>query len=231
MGCRVTSIMQDAFDGTDVFSVSAPYGPEHYGFVPDENLEGHWFVSENGDGGLVVFGSMKPYRNAKESEPLEWLVIEDAEDSLLLITRYVLPDSGGRYLLCSKAPSWETSELREWLNTDFLDSAFTAEEKERMLPVLLPVFNYPDEAVFFDEIFSYRKTDLVTLLDETEVDKYFPKVKTRIAYSSANSKSTWWLRGPIKGSEVKAVFFSGEYRDEPCFNEEAVRPVIRIRKQ
>ena len=61
------------------------------------------------------------------SEPIVWQVLEVSDESAMMITRYGLDIKGyhEKYL----DVTWETCSLRNWLNTDFYESAFNEEEK------------------------------------------------------------------------------------------------------
>lgn len=61
------------------------------------------------------------------AEPIEWIVIADSGDRLLLLSDKVLDQKtfNDNY----NAVSWETSPLRKWLNEDFYNAAFNDEEK------------------------------------------------------------------------------------------------------
>ncbi len=60
-------------------------------------------------------------------EPIDWIVIADADDRLLLLSEKVLDQRvfNDNY----NATSWETSSVRKWLNEDFFNAAFNDEEK------------------------------------------------------------------------------------------------------
>ena len=63
---------------------------------------------------------------------IEWIVLDKEKDgTLLLMSKYILeclPYNAER-----KDVTWETSTLRQWLNSDFIKMAFTHEEQERLI--------------------------------------------------------------------------------------------------
>ena len=61
------------------------------------------------------------------AEPIEWIVIADSEDRLLLLSDKVLEQK--TFNDSYDATSWETSSIRKWLNEDFYNAAFNDEEK------------------------------------------------------------------------------------------------------
>lgn len=70
------------------------------------------------------------------SEAIEWIVLETDGDKALILSKKILdckPFNKG-FAECT----WETSSLREWLNSDFLNSAFTESEQARILESFVP---------------------------------------------------------------------------------------------
>ncbi len=79
----------------------------------------------------VVFGSYEQDNDdSNGKEPIEWMVLDENENGKLLISRYVLDRV--EYNTEYTDVTWETCSLREWLNEDFLNSAFTAEEQAKI---------------------------------------------------------------------------------------------------
>jgi hypothetical protein len=82
------------------------------------------------EGDTVIFGHYEQDADPDNgSEPLQWLVLEANDDSLLLITQYEIayrPYSDMRDQLVS----WADSDLRAWLNDAFLTCAFSEEERK-----------------------------------------------------------------------------------------------------
>lgn len=85
-------------------------------------------------GSYVIFGAYEQDGDLSNGpEPIEWLVVDDDEDCIVLISRYVLDSQP--YNTTRTKVTWETCTLRTWLNDEFLNSAFTAEE-QAMIPVI-----------------------------------------------------------------------------------------------
>lgn len=76
--------------------------------------------------------------------PIEWRVLERTDGYCLLLTRFAIENMPYHHQL--KPVSWETSSLREWLNGEFLDFAFTETEKALIQAVSIP----KDEEAPFD---------------------------------------------------------------------------------
>ena len=66
-------------------------------------------------------------------EPIAWRVLNDAEGKVLLMTEKAIDSQP--YNTDCEAVTWETSSVREWLNGDFFDIAFTADQQEDICDV------------------------------------------------------------------------------------------------
>ena len=76
-------------------------------------------------GDIIKFGSYPQDANGVKF-PIEWLVLDVKENEALLISRYGLdykPYGNDPYSFW-----WERSELRRWLNDNFIKSAFSNED-------------------------------------------------------------------------------------------------------
>lgn len=79
----------------------------------------------------VEFGR---YISEEDGSPrkIEWLVLDKEDDgTLLLMSKYVLECMP--YHEAMKDITWEASNLRKWLNNDFIISSFTHEEQARLI--------------------------------------------------------------------------------------------------
>ena len=139
---------------------------------------------------------------ANGPEPIVWQVLEREGSQVLAITADGLDSRS--FHNKNSAVSWETSELRTWLNSTFADTAFTREEKERLQ-------KYPEAA-----------NDKVFLLSLEEARTWFPTddqrqcrptayALSRAAHTNWKSGQGWWLlRSSGKnGKHVAAVYSSG----------------------
>ena len=178
--------------------------------------------AEKGD--IVEFGAYEQddLMNSGK-EPIEWIVLEKNEDTILLLSKYaldVLPfhkDPKGAY--------WESSSLRKWLNGYFLNNAFSDAEKEMIAETELTnaanIF-YPSEAIrknTRDKVFLLTLEDMADAsygfateggqkADKTDIKAYNAKEINRICAATPYAKAlglrtsgeeaacTWWLRTP-----------------------------------
>ena len=65
-------------------------------------------------------------------EPIDWIVLECHGNRALLVSKYAL-ETMPYYTASRTAVTWETSELRVWLNGSFWETAFTPEEQAMIL--------------------------------------------------------------------------------------------------
>lgn len=124
-------------------------------------------------------------QNGPVPTPVKWLVLKKNADRSLVVACSVL-DSHRFDLDTNK---WEDSELRRWLNGEFADAAFTADERARVL--------------------TDDSGDSVFLLSARQADAYFRNADERKGeatayavergvnrYNWAEGKTWWWLRTP-----------------------------------
>ena len=86
-------------------------------------------------GATVKFGSYGVVCKYEEfgiyyDNAIEWIVLENNGDTATLISKYVLDAVPYNDQDCDV--TWETCSLRQWLNNDFLNAAFTPEEQEKI---------------------------------------------------------------------------------------------------
>lgn len=160
------------------------------------------YAHEEEELGSVVFGTwpqedggaaelqgdsvaVEPHDSGNKAEPLVWRVLKKQGAKVLLITENII-DSRRFH---EKVNIWETSEIREWLASEFHETAFSKEEQERVV--------------------ENENGDTVFLLSAQEAEFYFKNDDDRKAqgtdyaikkgvnhYDWADGYSWWWLRTP-----------------------------------
>ena len=147
---------------------------------------------------LVTFGEFE--QNGDESdgpEALQWRILyQEGNTALVLCENVILirPFGGG-------LQNWERSNLRAWLNGEFLASAFNAIEKKKI--VLVSQANLGNE--FWVASDDQSTSDLVFLLSQKEIEKFLPDPETRLGsptryarnlanYPDSERFVSWWLR-------------------------------------
>ena len=89
------------------------------------------FVNVN-RGAELTFGEYEQDGNLDNgSEPIEWVVVDKHENMALIVSKYVLDCQP--YNTTDEEVTWENSSLRKWLNNDFLNTAFSEEDKKCIL--------------------------------------------------------------------------------------------------
>ena len=149
-------------------------------------------------GDIIEFGNYPLDSNGSKS-PIEWLVLDVKGNEALLISRYGLD--------CKQYHNgwkWEDCDLRKWLNSDFLKSAFSNEESERILVSKLKNDYNPTKWWMLDE--GNDTEDRIFCLSIAEALQYFSSDKERqcrpTAYARKQGASVrddccfWWLRSP-----------------------------------
>ena len=116
----------------------------------------------------VTFGSYEQdgdIDNGKEK--IEWLVLDKNDGGYLLLSKFVLDyHAFHNNKLEGVSMSWNNSDIRLWANTDFIDTAFSEDEKEKILMSSI------DNTI--NDYYNLRTTeDKVFLLSIDEVAKYF----------------------------------------------------------
>lgn len=85
-------------------------------------------------GDIVTFGTYEQDNNRRDgAEDIQWIVIDQEDDRIMLISKDCLDSKPYHDTL--EAINWEFCSLRQWLNEDFLETAFTKEERIRIVEV------------------------------------------------------------------------------------------------
>lgn len=102
--------------------------------------------------------------DALYEEPIEWLILEKQEDKVLLMSKYILD-----CVLCNKniATEYKESNLREWLNGHFLDTAFSKDELKR---IIVHKTKYYDN-IYKDKIFCLTTYDTAYYFNYSKIDE------------------------------------------------------------
>lgn len=141
-----------------------------------------------------------------QSEDIEWIVLEKSDKGTLLFSKYAIDYAS--FECTDVMKSWQTVKLRPWLNEEFFEAAFSAEEQSKILWNETPVYDtsqYYDGEV--DELIREPELDRVFLLNRDELIQYYQKTLPNCyceptAYAaSKGAPSTdcqWWLRGPCE---------------------------------
>ena len=149
-------------------------------------------------GDNVTFGTYEQDNNRKDgAEDIQWIVLDKQDGRLMLISRYCLDSKPYNDTL--EATNWEYCSLRQWLNEDFYNAAFTEEEQER---IFVETNENPEHDPY--KTSSGRTTvDRVSVLSQEEANSRFTTVTERMsaptayakahgAYLNPKTKTAWW---------------------------------------
>lgn len=149
-------------------------------------------------GDTVFFGEYeqdKDISNGKED--IAWLVLAKENNKIFVISEKAL-DCQPYNIEPNVNVTWETCTLRKWLNTDFINSTFSSDEKAKIPTVTVSADKNPK----YGTDPGNATQDQVFLLSITEANKYFDydNIRTcRLTDYAAAKTSTgwyWWLRSP-----------------------------------
>ena len=166
-------------------------------------------------------------------EDIEWVVIDKNDKNIFVISRFCIDCK--QFNNDTENTTWVTCSLRRWLNEDFLNSAFSAEEKMRILPVKINTYD--------DSRKNISTIDSIFLLNIDEASKYLSSNGERQAKSTKyavqqgawvsekNGYSWWLLRSPgIVANSVSHVLSDGDFNFTGTDNSDygAVRPAMLL---
>ena len=176
------------------------------------------------EGDIFAFGRYPQTEAGDDQTPIEWIVLEVRDGKALLLSRYGL--DAKPYNKEMKGITWENSTIRNWLNGEFMDRAFT--EGERSGIVSTDVDNSGEQGYSEWSAEGGNNTeDMVFLLSYAEANRYFgvtredmSNIRSRVsptAYASVQGAKTfgykttedlaagwWWLRSPALNQYIAA---------------------------
>ncbi|MDO4454719.1 MAG: DUF6273 domain-containing protein [Eubacteriales bacterium] len=190
-------------------------------------------------GDYIYFGAYKQSNNtSNDKENIEWLVLDIKDGKALVISKYALDCKP--YNTSEADVTWETCSLRKWLNDDFINIAFSAEEKAMIPTVTVPNDKNPE----YSTNPGNDTRDKVFLLSVAETNKYFSSDSTKqceptkyavaqgVHVDNSIGNACWWLRS-IGGYQSGAVCIEnyGDVTERGVSVDEAdnaVRPALWI---
>ncbi len=202
-------------------------------------IKDHPEVAQIGD--IIYFGNYEQdNKTSNGKEEIEWRVLDkDADGNMLVVSRYALDC---RYYHNSPVKvTWETSDIRQWLNNDFLSTAFTSAQKKNIKTVTLENKDNTD----YNTDGGNDTKDKVFLLSIDEARAYLPSTVERICvatkYAEAQGSQLenltrscrWWLRSPgstlFTASFVKVDGFILQLGVPASVEKRSVRPAMWVK--
>lgn len=153
-----------------------------------------------------------------ENKPLKWIVLKEENFGCLVI----IEDRIGKYKFDeSNKNSWGSSSLRKFLNKDFFDSAFTDEEKKKIV-------NSRTDNVK-DNVFILTQDEVVELLPKVGPDPYEDSHHGKNVYFGYD-EYRFWTRS-ITESCMRIGYAKGNWSISSPNNTYSVRPAMYIKEK
>ncbi len=154
-------------------------------------------------GEYITFGKYEQDNNTSNGkEKIEWLVLERKNNRILVISKYALDYQPYNTQLVNM--TWEQCTLRQWLNYEFINKAFSSSEKDMIKTVELEADWNPEYAANPGN----NTKDKIFILSMTEVKEYFSTDDDReckptdfikndgLSLNEEKGTCFWWLRTP-----------------------------------
>ena len=192
----------------------------------------------------VKFGTY--YINSGK-EPIEWIVLENFGDIITLVSKNVL-DCYNFYENENRNCSWEKSDIRVWLNGEFLEKAFSKIEQGFIQNQKIDSLCHNSNiCTTLDKVYLLSQLDIKK--GKTLFGNKLKKCKpTKYALSKSiiggRKKCFWWLRDIYSSGYYSHDFvYCGGLQKSVCLNDSSdndylskadvkrvgVRPVITIK--
>ena len=154
-------------------------------------------------GGIIKLGSYEQDGNLTNGkEEIEWVVLDQQGNKMLVMTRDCIEQK--KFNETYVATTWETSDLRSWLNSEFIQTAFSDEQQSYILTTSVKAEKNPvhhthggydtEDKVFVLSISEFEK---YCTYDEARLGKVNPYVLEKGAYENLTlNTGHWWLRTP-----------------------------------
>lgn len=155
-------------------------------------------------GDIVSFGEYFQDSLTK-TDPIDWIILDVKDDSMLVISKKCLDCK--QFNGVSFSNYWDTSTIRQWLQSEFVNIAFSQEMQAKIIPTNTDI----------------NTVDTVFLLSTEEAERYFINSKAREAVPTlyavdhgagrdsdlTGGSGWWWLRSPGTKSGCVADIRSG----------------------
>lgn len=204
----------------------------------------------------------RKYRVFEFSE-IPWVILYHSGNKMIIQSEYILDyqmfderdfiDMSEREVLKTRTGiSWETSRIREWLNRDFLHTAFTESEQKRIMirEVITPISSFTDE-VTYDRVFLPSVDEVNSGFENKQVrggnglkvnDKSGPNMISQYAAAQKIDESMpmgYGLRTRGSMNASRGTFSYGESCDGQCIQNSTlknwrvdqpmgIRPIIQV---
>ena len=147
----------------------------------------------------VTLGTYPQNKTNDNKKPIEWLVLKRDGTKALLLAAHALDCQ--QYNNAYVNAPWQESAIRGWLNGMFLLTAFTTEERTRMLKRSHMGIGTVGSTVF---LLSTAEAEQLLPTDEERQCEATGYAKGRGASANTSGTCWWWLRSPGSSSRYPA---------------------------
>jgi len=171
-------------------------------------------------GDVVKLGTYEQDNDLNNKEEIEWVVVDKNDDKLLLLSKNSLD-----FVRFSGANrEWSDSSIKNWLNDDFYNNAFSDDEKELISETLIENTHEYKFGYEYDMIF-------ILSLDEskTYISNYAPPTAYAESKNHFYSDDYIWTRS--SGDEYSEIIGYKDRNNNRVFNSQQflyVRPAMWI---
>ena len=182
------SIEKDAMDCKEDYYT---LGINNIAYINDDENKKHAYIN---------WEEHKDDTYSFKSTPIEWRILEEEEDRLLVLSEYNIECK--QFHDKEEPVIWENSSLRKWLNTTFLENAFDIRERECILESEIinewnPVCFVQGGDITKDRIFLLSFRDVMNV--KFGFESYITSSQTREAKNTDWTKVMGALTNPEKG--------------------------------
>ena len=200
--------------------------------IQNNNIESEKTVKKQYKVGDTISFGRYPQDEDGGVKPIEWTVMKTEKNKMLLFSKYVL--DAKQYNEKSEEVTWETSDIRRWLNSDFYTTAFNDIEQSK---ILVRTENDPT----YGTAGGNDTEDKVFLLSIEEAESFFINDKERTALATKYAEKAgvlmdderyawWWLRSSGSSSYaapgVSNIGWVDRYGNFVFNNYDGVRPAL-----
>lgn len=200
-------------------------------------------------GNVVHFGRYEQDNDPEtQDEAIEWIVLDKRDDGALMLMSYFCLDAGAYSAYEGQEVTWETSVARAFLNNEFYNNAFSAEEKARILTTHVHTIdneefgttggNDTDDKVYLLSLDEVRRFYGIDSMEENFFSNLFARA-TEYTMSKGvwleiegSDKCWWWLRSSggslTRAGEVGSLGYLSYNGSEAFQTERAYRPIIWV---
>jgi len=180
-------------------------------------------------GDIIEFGFYEQdndLNNGKEA--IKWVILDIDGNNILICSLYLLDNQAYNGSLIASPAKWEYCSLRTWLNSTFLEDAFTTEEQVNIKVSSIETdSSITQDKVFllsYDEAWNYFSDELLRKAAGTSYT-----TANKLFVSDTTGMSPWWLRTSESDIYKFSISTSGLHENSPRLNEQlGVRPVLWI---